>query len=803
MKRRGSSLIYVIIVFMFVIVISMAMISMVSGNYKSRISESKRIENIYASESGINTAYNIMAKTFDAGVRYANQAREKLGENINSTNYDNYTKLKEDIDNLEADINSLENDIKNIRNGDSEDKAQLIAKKKQIIAQKNLLMDEDKNVKEILEKEEFKRAFKNFIEISDYKGIDEYIPNKLKESVENEKYVIEVNGIESSDLEEAHIDYSGTNKPTLNLTINKQENDENNKKIISIKESDGHYHDVKFNIYEEEKPYVVTIKSSFNSIGENNNIIGKNLKIISATYTLKVPNYNDIFFEQGTDKLYQYAGLYDKGIVVGGNMIVDGINRLTVNDDIFVQGNYEDTDDNSSNRVYDKYIGGIVINNIDSNVKFNKNVVTRGTLNIRDNVESADISGNLYAANIFAGNPESLSKVITKSNLNIDGDAIIDNDLSLSAIDTHINITNYYGINDKNILYKDLIENKNSNPNEKYKSSSSIIINKSNNENGDKPSTITITNNAYLMGTAYIATNGNYQTGESIAVKGNYSAYSYPIDIDEKFIYDNPLYLLDEDDVFKKAEHFKEYWESRKNNLKSEGIILPSEIYSVGAVVYASGDKVSDSTYTPDKDSIIKSKRAEYASRVYYLDNANEINENDYIDIYNSFGKDCINVDDIIQVPNDLSKYDYDIRNQQDKSEKAIFNNDKDTIIVIKRGFEDNIQINEKEINIIVQNNILKSVIATNGKLIIDGDITINGNIITNHDLEIKGDGEVKINKDNEIIERIQAENIKLFNDTFGSTIKDNEKISESITTVNAKYNLSNFIKKSLWKIVK
>ena len=123
--------------------------------------------------------------------------------------------------------------------------------------------------------------------------------------------------------------------------------------------------------------------------------------------------------------------------------------------------------------------------------------------------------------------------------------------------------------------------------NAKAESSSSIIV------NGNNNSSININNSAYLMGTAHIATAGDYQTAESGAVKGNYIAYSVPLTDEQKikygitgteqFIYDTPLQLLDPNpaiypgaktDQDAKEQHFIDYWDGRKskcwrNNLAS------------------------------------------------------------------------------------------------------------------------------------------------------------------------------------------------------------------------------------------
>ena len=47
-KKQGASLILLVIVFMFISTVSLAMLSMVASNYKGRVVESKRVENLYA-----------------------------------------------------------------------------------------------------------------------------------------------------------------------------------------------------------------------------------------------------------------------------------------------------------------------------------------------------------------------------------------------------------------------------------------------------------------------------------------------------------------------------------------------------------------------------------------------------------------------------------------------------------------------------------------------------------------------------------------------------------------------------------
>ena len=105
----------------------------------------------------------------------------------------------------------------------------------------------------------------------------------------------------------------------------------------------------------------------------------------------------------------------------------------------------------------------------------------------------------------------------TNNKIDFNKDVTVNNDLAINSTNSVINLkNNFYGINDKTTEVTSA---------NKALNSSSIIINEVSN-----PSNLTIDKDAYIMGVAYLnATNkdGNkYQTGESVAVKGNYLAYT-------------------------------------------------------------------------------------------------------------------------------------------------------------------------------------------------------------------------------------------------------------------------------------
>lgn len=120
-KKKGATLIVVIIIFMFVTGVCVGMLSLAAGNYTARVSESKRVENLYSSESGLDNAYNIMIKTFDAAAQYGNYSvyalKSESGNSHSHINTGLYIDLKNDktyqkttIENLEEQIRALQND---------------------------------------------------------------------------------------------------------------------------------------------------------------------------------------------------------------------------------------------------------------------------------------------------------------------------------------------------------------------------------------------------------------------------------------------------------------------------------------------------------------------------------------------------------------------------------------------------------------------------------------------------------------------------------------------------------------------
>ncbi|MCE5221062.1 MAG: hypothetical protein LLF98_07320 [Clostridium sp.] len=813
-KKQGASLIVVVIVFMFLFTVSTAMLSMVVGNYKARVTESKRVENLYASDSGLDVAYNVIGKTFDAATKYGYWKVEELKNETNKGPYnDKYKDIEDEINQLKSDITTLKAESPSVTRSQSDIN-------KDIVKKKNLI-EEDENIKNILCDEEFKRAFRNFInktaEVSDSENVPD---TQLKDSINHHKYVSEITSENiDTDKPEQTIEFGIVNKsgnsPELKAEISGPGSSNETKGIYSTSDGGKHSKTVTFSVYGEQYYDVLVTSDFYTERDKENNETNK--RQLKAQYKVSVPNYKDIYFENSSGDLKEYLATKDRALTIFGDMNVNNVTGLTVSGDIFVK----DVPDTipSDNKVYGKYFGGITLNN-SGDVNFKNNVITRGTFNIQNTTTPASanvtttVGENIYARNIYVGKKDNSSLAGGNTILNISNNVIINNDLALNADNATINIGHLYGINDENI-------------NDKAQSSSSIIV------NGNNSSSINIEKSAYLMGTAHIATDGDYQTAESGAVKGNYIAYCIPLTDEEKskfgitgteqFKYDNPLQLLSPPDPEtaqqQKENHFRAYWDGKIPNANAGGIIWPhnldgsinqNNIWSSGVIVYQNKDggdtQVIPSHYEGDLESqtgVIYSKRVEFAQYAYkFGQDAN---------IYDYTNARVISGDSLINTANITSNI---LENQQNKGEYAIFNGDKNKEIKIKQGSgsEDEIEnADSNTITIYVGNHsdsyILNAVIATAGNVSIESGVTIKGCIIAEGNLDINGN-HVTITYDQGVIERVQAQNLNTFKAVFGESIwadTDSASSSTEPTTEDSSsnYDLKKFLQNELWKIIK
>lgn len=817
-KKKGSTLVTTIIIFGALLVTGTAILAMSVGDYKMRLSQNKRIENLYGSESGLDVAYDIMVKDFDSAAQFG-AFRAKQLEVKDANNDSIYKPLY-----VEQQVKLKELEEYNSKNPEHPKSPEQIESDRKAIYKE---MDALKN-------KEFKRSFKTFLYVpeashddADSDTKDYRTPDQLKGSLQGTNDGITRNYISGLEDKERELNADITNHDDfewshVDLVSNEGESDPQIRVDIPI------HPDINANEDSDNQKYEIRINSEFKTV-EGNTVVkgktqivnGEHRREVQAIYNLTVPNYKDVVF--GESQIKERNIYKDKGITIGGDMEVGDTTSvanvdLTVNGDVFVEGKSEGTNLSS------KYKGGISLNNVEK-VNFNGNVVTGKTFNVGKNVDDATISENLYAGNVYAGDKDDLTKCGEDCTLNVIKDMVLDNDLTLKAINTSITTKNFYGINDKKI------EDSEDSKTDKVKNSSSIIVNKYT-DNDQKPA-IAISNEALIMGVAYINTgsdNGGYATGESIGVKGNYNAYSEHVDSDNEnnnnLEFDNeqdgyhdaqsPLYLVDGNvvqNVVKKDKHFTDYWNGKSGLVDAGGVHFDdiNKIFSTGAIVYKeNGSKVQTAKgpiESLQSKAILKQK--EYALREYKMD-MKEISGNLDDSLNNLYDNPPTNiVDKLMKFPstNENDKFidGEAIKIGDEDSKFGLFNPTENGNIIIKESTKTNVDLNDPS-NIIITvktGETLNAFIATAGNVTISGQVKIKGNIIAKGNLKIEGSGEKIITYDKELAESLQAKDADIFKQVFGSGDVNPEIKPGDKTEIVVQYDLTKFLKNLLWKLIK
>lgn len=763
-KRKGSSLIFVVIMFMFVIIVSSAMLSMVTSNYAGRVTESKRVKNLYGAESGLDIAYNVIAKTIDNANEYSYNKTEIFKDEVKNMNYAEFLNVKD------------ENSDEKIKN-----KARLYALYADI---DYLQLNEDSNKSKIEEDNKkidelinyvFRIYFKDYINANLYSNICPEGENsgKGKYALDGRKTSNDENNLQEVIYNNARISFK-----LESLDENSQLKwSEKDSKVISGDNLVTKYYfddedkirketyDLNFNYYEK-----ITLPINLISNFKEQSNVGENEREIESVYTMIVPNYDEVAFKKSvfTNDI--------PGLTVGGTLSVNAAD-LDVYGDILIESNASDV-----STFENKYNSGIVINgdimsNSLSTVNFNNNVYCRKTFNVQNNV-IVNMNKDLYAQNIYVNTSKQNTGTYIGINNDDNSKVVLDNDLEMNAKNTVVNMKNFYGVNDKTI-------DNASGKDEKAKKSSSIIIN---NCDDNRNSFLTIENEAYINGVANINTENGYQTGESVAVKGNYDAYSMPVENDDKFKNDAPLKVLDTDDINKKIDHFHKYWISNLDKgLDYGGVIFNNikdnnKVKSIGDIVY--GEKV---------DGVLKAQ----VQKANYIKGDAQVNGK-----INSLKKNYA-----------INMYNLNIENKKDKNYVEDINDstfEKIQNVIVTKENHDDVDTDgfkyKNEDYIIyssVNSNKFKGVMVVNGDLTISTDYEIEGDLIVSGNLTVKDGAKVTLKYNKDYTKNIQNKNLTIFNQIFpnmGYGYSEESSGSDGFTTES---NSTIFIKNNLWKINK
>lgn len=534
-KKKGATLAYVIVVLAIVATIGTAIVALSLSNYKAIIVHGKKTENLYMSESGLAKVQDVLKEVTAKAIDDGNKA----------------------VDEKKLEISSGEIIGKNNNDG------------------YNTLSEDISKKQNSIFKEEYKKSVINQLINNKKKSLFLY-DDKNKNVKFNEELINLKNDDENkiSDDGNYNICLSDINKKSVVLS-----NWEKQFKFYEPKEKN-----------ESEQEISFRLKSKFN-VKDGNEY--RNYKEVSLTFNIEVPNYNGATCV----KRIPLYNILTEGLVVGDDLNIKNGSNLSIDGSVFVAANAEGddlTNNNINNNVNsDKNINGILISGGKLYVN-NGDLVSKEDIRLNSNnsilnvgTKIVDNKYGIYTGNLGI-NEVGIGKGKNISNSKIDSKypAYTMNDLILNGKESAIKLDGgYYGIN----------SNRTNEADGRINNSSAIIVNSPDIGNGSQ---IDIGTEAVIMGSAYINTiNEVYQTGESVAIKGNYIAYTVDDGSGVSFKYYNPLQLADikssfdkdginYSEVENKARYFKNSYEKNINNIKDKikikGISLPQKTSSIG-----------------------------------------------------------------------------------------------------------------------------------------------------------------------------------------------------------------------------
>lgn len=690
-KKKGSTFVIVVVVMAIIFTTGTTILAVTANDYKMRINQSKKLQNLYEADSGLDVVENIIIKTSQEAIKYADKEVKKK-----------FTEL-DDKDRSKDKINEI-----------------------------------------------FKDKFYEFLTVRNKEILNEKEVEILEYLILEKKYIKSI--LESGKLEYDSAISNIENRFIIEIPEGGYVKNINNGKVSNI---------------------TIEVKSNFESTEGQL----KNKKTVSTKYSITAPDYNSEI-----TSINIYPVFDGKAITADGNMNVESLGNksiVNISGDIWVQGN--NNLGNSPEYTFDKYIGGIKLDNTSFNI--NGNIYTANTFHLNNLVNESSVNGDIYAKNIYVG--KSINSNVSKfNNISFEKNVVVNNDLALNATNSSIVIkNNFYGINEKTTEVSTA---------NKALSSSSIIVNDTSNT-----STITVNKDSYIMGVAYLnatdESENKYQTGESVAVKGNYLAYT---DVDDvlngatnvTLKYYSPLQLLEskngQSNAIMKADYFAEYYSKNNNsyNFNDGGVSLKKSVKSVGASVKDNQGNIQKSNINDSDISIVNEQRNEFARNVFAMGDTTGLGD----DLYD--GQEVKR-----QVSNQVNFNE--IRRVQGSSFDTT-----EGMVILKGNENENIEIENGKIKG-TDIELSKGLIIANGDITIDGNFNFTGNIITTGNIILKGEGEKNITYDPQVVRSILALNYDLLKDIFVKSQGDREEVK--VTSASELYSVDKFLTKSLWRIVK
>lgn len=747
-KKKGSSLIFVLVTFAVIITFGVSVLSLTLVSYKKRLVETTEKRNQYFSESGIDIAYGVIGKTVDKAVEEGNNA-------------------------LDAEIKKLKDPTKSaeLTNGD-----------------KTYLNADGSINEELLKQNVFLETYKS------------WILTNIKNDIEDSDYTVE--------------------------------NSNNDKPDVKVKNGDS--------LSFQNNVLTLNLESNFSSTSKTNPSGAKEVKkTIRVTYKIGPAKYNKPI-SVTTVAVPMDLPWEKKVICANGNLTMKSTYNVT--GDIYAKG---DTN------------GGIDIQGGSSNIQ--GIIATDKNFRLSSNMR---VSGNIYAGNIVVGDNTTLnvnSYTDTEGN-KLFGSVYTNNDLEVGNANVSIS-SGFYGINENN-------DNTTITGADKPSLSSCILV------NSNSCPTINITKQAVLMGVGYIKTSPQYQTGESVAVKGNYEAYTQPLKEDKLnqgkykednayFEYMSPLTLVkgtitDGDMLLEdKSNYINSYIQEKneQNGSSDKGSVdssmvfnsslskinladpnKPDSVLTVGA--YVSSGHIYKNTYAETVNSqFIRNKMAKYSKVVYNMKSvydtdaedkfsfSSPVDENgktDYADDFNNYqdnqtttksGVKNTTIDDLF----DFSKITQTVNDIVDLGSKGkyavYFNGDSNTdCYIIGDGTASSVA-SKNTINLSGSQGLKGTLVIAKGNVHIEGIINNANCTIVSDSNVIDEDSVNKTLSKNPCVKELMAESIKrhsFLNELFEGNSATSTYTSTLITDTSVESNVGTDIIRDAkqitmgsWRIVK
>lgn len=777
LKKKGSSLVAVLVICSIILVTATTMIGVATADVRMRINQSKKLENMYKSDSGIEVVQNILAKDSTIAIEKAKAETKKyvnekgaVGETEDSKLYDEINeKFKtEFLHYLVDDIGSSNLDV-------------------------DVTIDKEEDITKGIGE----------ISKSDYKS-------RLIYSILSGSYIAESNN-STTKFENA---FKNITKPEITI--------------------------VSADYIGSEKKISLVIRSKFeDSSVATSSVKVPNKKEIEVKFEIIAPEYSDIINRNNVIGEEQISSPYSNVIAADGNLYIDSTTEAS--GDMWIKGDADLAREKNPGYAFSKYNGGVIIASgknfttstydIGEDTGKNSNIYTANTFTMT-NKSTVNLSGNIYSGNTYIGPTKVGDSLSSEKSVLTLKDMTTYNDLAVNSLGAKITIDNYYGVNYGN-----------NDKDAKSRKSSCILIN---NYNSD--SELKIKDKAYIMGVAYIATGNSedeaYQTGESVAVKGNYKVYQEVLPGYEdkvKLKYYDPVQLVysidgetsGETSVAKKKEYFNEYYKKEKLGKYKDGGISIGTIYSTGAYV-------SNNTTTEGDSKSVKSevtnKQNEYARKVFAMNtNVSAPYSNGEVEVTVS-GKN--NIVKFNEIKNSVVSQSNPNINNGDSSSDAwryVLSNNADETVVIGK---DKISILDKEGNVVEyevkdkDGNVVKdkdgkpekyiakldnknsgnveAVIIARGNVVLESGVNFTGSILAGGDVTVEaGSNTTKINYDAQLVAQIiNSNNLSQYIDTTNAipvgtvNVNKGDKLSIDSSESNG-YNVLDVVKKGLWKQIK